>query len=95
MIYGIYSMRDKLDGYMGLKLEGNDNVAIRNFSILVNDPSLSVSYNPDDFDLYKVGTFDSDSGELCPCVPSFISSGSNCVSIRSSRSEDVRGDKDA
>ena len=67
MIYGIYSMRDKLDGYMGLKLEGNDNVAIRNFSILVNDPSLSVSYNPDDFDLYKVGTFDSDSGELCHC----------------------------
>lgn len=75
MKYGIYSIRDKLAGYMSLTLEKSDAIATRGFTTLVNTSDTVLSANPGDYDLYKVGEFDSESGVIESCVPSFVCSG--------------------
>lgn len=77
MKYGIYSVRDKLSGYMNISLERGDAIATRSFTTLVNTPDTVLFANPGDYDLYKVGEFDSDSGTIESCVPSFICGGSS------------------
>jgi hypothetical protein len=74
MKYGIYSVRDKLSGYMNISLERGDAIATRSFTTLVNTPDTILFANPSDYDLYKVGEFDSESGTIESCVPSFICS---------------------
>ena len=60
MKYGIYSVRDKLSGYMNISLEKGDAIATRSFTTLVNTPDTVLFANPGDYDLYKVGEFDSE-----------------------------------
>lgn len=70
MIYGLYSMRDAKTGFMAPQCEPNDQAAIRNFhhAVLNSDQSLLKSH-PQDFSLYLVGKFDSDSGIIDLVVP--------------------------
>ena len=55
MKYGIYSIRDKLSGYMNIFLERSDVLAQRGFSTVVNDCGSAIYCNPGDYDLYKSG----------------------------------------
>lgn len=82
MVYGVYSMRDKHVGFMEPRLDVNDQSAIRNFaSALKNAPAESIlGFAPVDFDLYKLGTFDTEKGMYnCFGVPEFLISGSSVV----------------
>lgn len=82
MKYGVYSMRDKHVGFLEPRLDVNDDSAVRNFAITINNsPSESlIGFAPGDFDLYKFGEFDSVKGfyDLLP-VPEFIICGSSLV----------------
>jgi hypothetical protein len=71
MKFSIYSVRDKLSGYMNISLEKGDAIATRSFTTLVNTPDTVLFANPGDYDLYKVGEFDSESGTIESCVPSY------------------------
>ena len=77
MKFSIYSVRDKLSGYLNISLERGDALATRNFTTVVNSPDTVLFANPGDYDLYKVGEFDSESGIIESCVPSFVCSGSS------------------
>lgn len=48
--------------------------AVRDIGDLVKDPQGSLPWqrHPEDFDLYQVGTFDDDTGEIEKETPSFI-----------------------
>lgn len=72
MKYGIYSVRDKLSGYLNMFLEKSDAHATRNFSIIVNDDTSVISSCPGDYDLYRIGSFDTDSGCLSGDKPEFV-----------------------
>ena len=65
MIFSVYSVRDALSGFMTPVLEQNDAMAMRNFRMACDasfsDPSL-MRWKPSDFQLYRVATFDSESG---------------------------------
>nr|WAE43465.1 MAG: nonstructural protein [Microviridae sp.] len=62
-ILNIYAIRDKKIGVYGKPFcETSDVQATRGLSIAVNDPTIQLSHFPDDFDLYKLGTFDEESG---------------------------------
>lgn len=64
MIYGVYSILDRLTGYMQLTVEFSDQSAARNFEhASMNDSSLFHSHF-EDYSLCKVGTFDSESGVI-------------------------------
>lgn len=72
MIYKVLCARDKLVGFGAPMLEANLEVARRSFASAMahQDPAIV-----GDIDLYCIGDFDSDSGHLEPCVPTFIASG--------------------
>lgn len=66
MIYGVYSMRDSKTGFTSLSLDQNDDSAIRNFihALTVSDGLFQTF--PQDFALFRLASFDTDSGKLTP-----------------------------
>ena len=62
MIYGVYSIKDLKSGYLPPTYDINDLCAKRNFEhACLNTDSLFFSH-PSDYQLFKVGTFDTDTG---------------------------------
>lgn len=77
MTYPVYSIRD-LKTQFGLPfVEANDPAAIRNFIAALRMDSGVMSYAPKDFDLYNVGTFDTDTGILHGEFPVLVYSGAS------------------
>lgn len=79
MKYNLYLYRDHLKNDFSLPMiEVNDQVMTRNFENLCKtDPSMS--FAPGDYDLFKVGTFDTESGLFETKVPEFIVNGGSLV----------------
>uniref|UniRef100_A0AAU8AW51 Nonstructural protein n=1 Tax=Dulem virus 134 TaxID=3145611 RepID=A0AAU8AW51_9VIRU len=67
MKFGVYSIRDVKVGFLNPTFEMSDAVSRRNFShaVLNNTDSLFFSH-PEDYSLYKIGTFDTETGKLLP-----------------------------
>lgn len=63
MKYNVYSVRDVLNGFGSPICDFNDKTAIRNFRSAFRNGS---SVDPRDYDLFRIGSFDTDSGELIP-----------------------------
>lgn len=82
MIYGVFSIRDSKSGFMTPTVDLNPDSAIRNFAhSLVAGPSVVTTFSKD-FDLYQLGQFNSEAGELIPCpAPVFIVSGSDALAL--------------
>ena len=62
----------------------NDGTAQRWFAMLVNnpDPNFSVSFAPHDYELYKIGSFDSQTGKISASKElEFIVSGECLVGV--------------
>lgn len=77
MKHPLYAIRDVLTRFLAPMVDDNDNSAIRNFKLWVNQNGLA-DYSPSDFELYRVGVFDSDSGTIDPVYPAeFVVSGSS------------------
>lgn len=64
MMYNVYSIRDRLIGFGPLTVEPNDDVATRNFGMLRGNPDVPL----DDLELYQIGTYDTVTGVVAPCV---------------------------
>lgn len=64
MIFGVYAMRDIKTGFMTPSLDPNDDAAARNFYHAVSQSSGVLFTFASDFSLYRVGSFDSDTGLL-------------------------------
>lgn len=66
MIKNVYSLKDLKSDYGSPMLFSNDELAIRAFKNMLADttPNL-LTMNPEDFELYCLGTLDTDSGILC------------------------------
>lgn len=62
MVKTIYSVRDAKSGYGPLMMFDNDAIAMRAFSMSVNDKNSLMYHAPGDFYLYSVGSFDDSSG---------------------------------
>lgn len=73
MKFGIYSIRDFKTGFLAPTVEQNDPVAQRNFehAVLNTEQSLFFSH-PEDYALYRIGSYDSDDGTLESCLPQEI-----------------------
>ena len=67
MIIPIYSVNDALNGFGPLSLQNNDAAAYRSFAEMFKDV-----YSPADYSLFKVGSFDTNTGEIIPEVPTVI-----------------------
>lgn len=77
MKYPVYSVRDVQVGFNQPMTDINDNVAKRNFTFAINNPDNGVmNFQPKDYDLYRVGYFDTESGVMeSETVPVLIVNG--------------------
>lgn len=76
MTYSVYCIRDKYTGFMAPAIDMNDDSAKRNFAFAINNNPGVMNFAPSDYDFYRIGTFDSKTGELRPVVPiDFICNG--------------------
>lgn len=77
MKYPIYAVRDVHVGFNQPMTDLNDNCAQRNFAYAINNPGNGVmNFSPKDYDLYKIGEFDTESGFIVPeAVPVLIVTG--------------------
>lgn len=72
-------MKDNITGFTTPTFELNDNVAIRNFKFALNNKDSLLYANAKDFDLYMLGVFDSEKGEITPCLPTIVVTGSSVI----------------
>lgn len=71
MILRLYAMRDVKAGFLTPTLESTDEIAIRNFQMAfksARQDSLLFGF-PEDYSLYRIGDYDTDSGSILPCAP--------------------------
>lgn len=66
MILGVYAMKDNLSGFLSPTFESNDDVAMRNFAYAISHKDTLLYAQKKDFDLYKIGEYDTDTGHLIP-----------------------------
>ncbi len=71
MIFSVYSIRDELTGFLSPVVEQNDAIAMRNFRHACDsNPDTSLmSWEPTSYCLYRIATFDTDSGVVAPITP--------------------------
>lgn len=72
MVSNVYSVRDTKVGFSDPFICPNDSAASRALSFSFNNATNMVSYSPADFNLYRIGTFDSDTGLIEKCLPEFV-----------------------
>ena len=73
MIYGVFAIKDTLVGFMQPFIQLNKATAVREFKHIINGSS-HVADNFENMELYSLGTFNQDTGELTSCV-SFVCKG--------------------
>lgn len=64
MTYGLYVMKDEKVGFLQVFQDSNDYTAERNFRFSMGEVNSLFRANKKDFSLWKVGTFDSNTGEV-------------------------------
>ena len=64
MINGLYVIKDEKVGFLQVQQDTNDLTAKRNFNFAMTQPDTLYYNNRKDFSLWKVGTFDTVTGEV-------------------------------
>lgn len=75
MKYPLYCIRDVKVGFGQPQVYMSDQVARRDFAYKINQPDTLMDFVPGDFDLYQVGNFDTDNGNIESMIPTWICSG--------------------
>ncbi len=77
MKYNIYSIRDVHTGFMSPAIDQNDACAVRNFDHAAKQTQSLMYSHTKDYDLFCIGTFDSDTGSIESCTPRLVVSGAS------------------
>ena len=62
----------KADCYLGITIYDSELLAIREASLLLAKDEAILSAYPEDFELCVIGSYDTHSGEIVPCLPRSI-----------------------
>lgn len=80
MIVFVYSMRDIKSDFMAPTYSSNDAVAMRNFESAIEQSHDVLFTHRFDFQLFRIGSFDTDTGILTPeKLPVLIKDGKDVV----------------
>lgn len=82
MKYPIISYKDNKVGFMPPQCEQSEVAAIRGFSYALNSKDGIMNFAPSDFDLYKVGFFDTETGLIEAFTPVMLCSGSSVYGVK-------------
>lgn len=79
MKYPVYCIRDNKVGFQPqLLVEQNDATAVRGFSYAINAEGM-MNYSPTDFELFKIGEFEVDTGKFDSIIPVNVCSGVSVI----------------
>ena len=82
MIYPIFVMKDLKKGFMSPTVDLNEASALRTFHMAMIDDHSVIKVHHEDFALYKIGEFDSESGVIdAYSSPVFIADASSLVEV--------------
>lgn len=88
MKYGLYAIRDVKTGFMTPTMDVNDESAARNFYHAVQNSEGILYTFASDFSLFRIGEFDSESGQVEPLIPIvFVADGPAAVRAMGKESE--------
>lgn len=82
----LYAVRDRKTGFLSPMVDTNDEAAKRNFAFAVQSSQPMFLAFPDDYELYRIGEYDTDSGEVFSVLPTHL------CSARSLLVKDVKDD---
>lgn len=60
----IYAIKDTKVAFMAPYVQQNKDVALRNFKNAVNDVNSTIYLNPEDYELWKLGTYNDVDGHI-------------------------------
>lgn len=81
MKYNVYSIRDNLTGFLTPTFDVNDASAVRNFQHAMRNPQSLLNSHAQDYDLYRIGVFDQDTGSIESIVPVMVCAGASCKEV--------------
>lgn len=81
MIKSVYAIRDVKTNWLDPFIEVSDDAAIRGFKYALSNGDGLFGFSPEDFTLYKVGTFDTASGAITGSLPAFVFDGAFVRSV--------------
>lgn len=64
MKFGVYAVRDIKNGFQSITVQSNDPTAVRGFQSAVMQSDSVLFTHAEDFALYRLGSFDADSGRI-------------------------------
>lgn len=80
MIFGVYAIKDAKSSFMPCTADTNDATAIRNFENAVCQPGSLLASHPNDFALFKLGSYDDSVGSLDPLdSPKLLCDAAQCL----------------
>lgn len=90
MMLNVYSIRDVRSGFLTPTVEQNDYIAARNFANAIMESKGVLFTHASDFQLFRIGEFDSDKGVLIPAqLHELISDGAEVLRSMQQQKEDV------
>lgn len=79
MTVNVYAVRDLVaKSFNQPWVDVNDEVAMRGFAQAINNNSI-MGFRPADFQLYQIGEFDTEKGDLQPILPILLARGDDVV----------------
>lgn len=82
MTYPVYAMRDLKAGFGIPEISINDQTMKRTFSFRMNQNGTEAAFSPADYQLFRIGQYDIDKGEMIPEMPVLIVEGVDCVGVK-------------
>lgn len=80
MIMGLYAIKDAKSCFMPCTVDTNDSTAIRNFEHAVRQPGSLLASHPNDFALFRVGSYDDVTGSVtAPIDPQMLCDAAQCL----------------
>lgn len=80
MLKHIYAIRDYKVGYTNLIVEDNEDVAIRSLKMALRSPDTLFYNEPKDFALFRLGTYNTETGDIIPNEPILVAEVYNLIS---------------
>ena len=77
MLQKFYTVYDRHVGYGFPFAQPNDACACRTFKIWLNDPQSELSKSPEDYELFYLGEYDTETGIACFKPEAIVKGGDN------------------
>lgn len=78
MKLGVYCIKDTKVGWLTPTVDSNDASAARNFVHAMKNTNSILYTHSKDFDLFKIGEFDSETGIITGVLPELVFEGASC-----------------